>query len=126
MNQTITVVILALNEEEMIGRAIASASWADEVLVMDGGSTDRTVELARLAGARIVERPFDDFARQRNSALAQAMGEWVLFCDADERITPELAAEVRGLISDAPRHDAYAVPRRNLALGRWLEWHPGG
>jgi glycosyltransferase involved in cell wall biosynthesis len=124
--RTLTIAILAKNEEEMIGRAIASALFADEVLVIDGGSEDRTVEISELAGGRVIERPFDDFARQRNYALEAARGEWVLFLDADERIGKELASEIRKLLKRHPDADAYAVPRKNMALGRWLEWHLGG
>lgn len=122
----LTVAILALDEERMIERAIASARWADEILVVDGGSTDRTVEIAGHAGVRVIERPFGDFARQRNFALEQAEGEWVFFLDADERFTPELRAELRALLDGTPEHDVYAIPRRSMALGRFLEWHPGG
>jgi glycosyltransferase involved in cell wall biosynthesis len=123
---SLTVAILALNEEQMLPRALASAAFADEVLVLDGGSRDATVTVAKAAGARVVERPFDDFARQRNVALEQATGDWVLFLDADERITRELASEVAETIASGGAHDAYAIPRRNMALGRWLDWHPGG
>jgi len=123
---SLTVAILAQDETGMIAAAIGSASVADEVLVCDGGSTDGTQDIARDAGARVVERPFDDFARQRNFCLEQATGEWVFFCDADERITPALGEELRALSTGAPEHDAYAVPRRNMALGKWLGWHPGG
>ncbi|HEX9711426.1 MAG TPA: glycosyltransferase family 2 protein [Actinomycetota bacterium] len=122
----LTVAILALNEEAMIARAIASCSFADEILVVDGGSTDATVETAQRAGARVVVRPFDDFARQRNFCLEQAAGEWVLFVDADERATPELAAEVRALLDGVPSDDAYAVPRQAIVLGHRLGWQPFG
>lgn len=122
----LTVAILALNEEQMLVRALASAAFADEVLVIDGGSRDRTVSIAKAAGARVVERPFDDFARQRNVALDEATGEWVFFLDADERMSTELATEVRAVIGRVNAADAYAVPRKNMALGRWLAWHPGG
>ncbi|MFA5891181.1 MAG: glycosyltransferase family 2 protein [Actinomycetota bacterium] len=122
----LTVAILAQDEARMIERAVASGRFADEVLVIDGGSTDATVEIARLAGARVVGRPFDDFARQRNFALKQAHGDWVLFVDADERVTPALAREVLSLLAGSPDADAYAVPRESMALGRRLKWHPGG
>ncbi len=122
---TLTVAIIARDEELMISRALASAAFADEVLVIDGGSRDDTVAICERAGVRVVERPFDDFARQRNVALDQATGDWVLFLDADERIPARLADEVRATIA-APSADAFRVPRRNLALGRWLDWHPGG
>lgn len=123
---SLTVAIVVLNEQQMLPRALASAAFADEVLIVDGGSTDATVEIARSAGARVVERPFDDFARQRNVALEAASTDWVLFLDADERITAALADEVRAVVARADAADAYAIPRRNMALGRWLRWHPGG
>lgn len=122
----LTVAILAKDEELMIERAIASAMFADEILIIDGGSQDRTIEIAEHAGARVIERPFDDFAHQRNYALEAARGDWVLFVDADERVSKELAAEVRRLLRKHPDADAYAVPRKSMALGRWLEWHLGG
>ena len=122
---SLSIVIIARDEERMIERAIASAMFADEVLVIDGGSTDATVEIAERAGVRVVERPFGDFARQRNRGLDEATGEWVLFLDADERIPRALAEEVRAVIA-APSHDVYRIPRRSMALGRWLDWHPGG
>lgn len=123
---TLTVAIIALDEQVMIDAVVRSCAFADEVLVVDGGSTDRTVEFATRAGARVVVRPFDDFARQRNHALAEATGDWVLFVDADERVTPALAVEVRGIVDAPYGHDAFPVPRRSVALGRWLNWHPGG
>ncbi len=123
---SLSIVILALDEEQMIGRALESAAWADEIVVVDGGSSDETIRIAERAGARVIERPFDDFARQRNFALEAAHGEWVLFLDADERVTPALATEVRALLAGHPPCDAYAIPRRSMALGRWLDWHLGG
>jgi glycosyltransferase involved in cell wall biosynthesis len=124
---TLSAVIIALNEEDVIEGAIASCAFADEVLVVDGGSADRTVHRSMLAGARIVERPFDDFARQRTFALDQAKGEWVLFVDADERVTPELRDEIRALLSQGePGAAGYTVPRRAMVLGEWLDWHFGG
>jgi glycosyltransferase involved in cell wall biosynthesis len=121
----LSAVIIAVNEEEMIEGAIASCTFADEVLVVDGGSTDGTVHRAKLAGARIVERPFDDFARQRTFALSQAKGEWVLFVDADERVTKELRDEMSALLAGDAGDDCYTIPRKNMALGQWLGWHFG-
>lgn len=123
---SLTVAILALNEEQMIGNAVASARFADEVLVLDGGSSDATQDIAARAGARVVVRPFDDFARQRNHALEIATGEWVLFVDADERVGADLADAVRERVKDPAGHDAFPVPRESIALGKALHWHPGG
>ncbi len=121
----VSAVILALNEKSMIAAAVRSCAFADEVLVVDGGSTDGTQDIARDAGARIKERPFDDFARQRTFALAEALGEWVFFVDADERVTPALADEVRRAVA-AGRYAGFKTPRRNMVLGQWLDWHFGG
>lgn len=126
MTARLTAAIIALDERRDIRAAVASCRFADEVLVVDGGSSDGTQDLARAAGARVVERPFDDFARQRTFALEQATGEWVLFVDADERVTPALAAEIASAIADPKGFAGFAVPRRNMALGRWLDWHFGG
>jgi len=122
---TLSAVIIAVNERDMLAAAIESCRFADEILVVDGGSTDGTQDIAGVAGARVVERPFDDFARQRTFALSQAHGDWVLFVDADERVTPALAIEIGGVL-ERPSHAGYRLPRRNMVLGRWLDWHFGG
>jgi glycosyltransferase involved in cell wall biosynthesis len=125
----LTVIILTLNEQENLPGAIASASFADQIIVVDSGSTDTTVEAAIAAGVRVVERPFEDFAHQRNFALELAETEWVLFLDADERITPALAQELQAM-TEASEGDvsvqAFRIPRSSIALGEKLEWHPGG
>lgn len=122
---TLSAVIIAKNERDMIAAAIASCRFADEILIVDGGSTDQTQSIADAAGARVVERPFDDFARQRTFALSQATGDWVVFVDADERVPPALAREILDVVA-APAHAGYRLPRRNMVLGRWLDWHFGG
>ncbi|HVL88834.1 MAG TPA: glycosyltransferase family 2 protein [Actinomycetota bacterium] len=122
---TVSAVVIAMNERDMIAAAIASCRFADEILVVDGGSIDGTQDIARTAGARVVERPFDDFARQRSFALSEAAGEWVLFVDADERVTPALAREILAAVAGSS-HAGYKLPRRNMVLGRWLDWHFGG
>jgi glycosyltransferase involved in cell wall biosynthesis len=114
---TITAVVIALNEAERIGECLQALSWADERLVVDGGSNDKTVDLALAAGAKVVSRPFDDFARQRNHALAVADGDWVLFVDADERPSAGFAAELRRRIQTG-RQQAFRVPIRSRIFGR--------
>jgi glycosyltransferase involved in cell wall biosynthesis len=95
---------------------VASAGVADEILVADAGSTDGTVALARAAGAMVLERTGPTIAAQRNAAIALARYRWVLALDADERITPALAAELAVVLA-APTHTAYRVRRRNFYLG---------
>lgn len=112
----LTVVIPTLNEADNIAACIASAPFADEILVADAGSTDGTVEAARAAGATVLERTGPTIAAQRNAAIARARNRWVLALDADERATPELARELAAVLA-APRHPAYRVRRRNFYLG---------
>jgi glycosyltransferase involved in cell wall biosynthesis len=126
MTATLSVVILTLNEESNIVDCIASVKGADQVLVLDAGSTDRTQELARGAGAVVVVRPMTDFAEQRNFANQQVTSDWVLHLDADERATPGLMQEI-GRVSSAPSATAYWVPELTYIFGAPLYhggWYP--
>jgi glycosyltransferase involved in cell wall biosynthesis len=102
-----------------IADCLASAPFAGEVLVVDSGSRDDTVEIARRRGARIIEHAWTGFGAQKNLAVGAASHDWVLCVDADERVTPEMAASIANEIA-APRAFAYAFARRNRFLGRWL------
>ena len=122
----LTAAIIALNEEQNIADCLASVAWADERLVLDGGSTDETAAICQALGVRLERRGFDDFARQRNAAIALASHDWILFVDADERVTPELVLEVRETIVDA-KHDGYLIPRFNHIMGKVMRhtgWYP--
>ncbi|MBI3967979.1 MAG: glycosyltransferase family 2 protein [Chloroflexi bacterium] len=124
---TVSAVVLTFNEAENIAACLRRLQWADECLVLDSGSTDDTVVIARAAGARVQVRLFDDYARQRNAALALARGAWVLFVDADERVTPALAAEIRRAIESECLCAGYWIPRQNVILGRVVRhggWYP--
>lgn len=112
----LTVIIPTLNEGGNITACIASAPFAGEVIVADAGSTDGTVELARAAGATVLERTGPTIAAQRNAAIAAARHRWILALDADERVGPELAAELPGVLA-APSHSAFRIRRRNFYLG---------
>ncbi len=115
----ITVVIPTLDEAARIGACLASVKWADEVIVADAGSTDDTLDLARAAGATVLERCGPTIGAQRNLAIARARHPWVLALDADELVTPELARELAAVVA-APDHEAYKIRRRNFHLGREL------
>jgi glycosyltransferase involved in cell wall biosynthesis len=116
----LSVAIITLNEEENLHRTLASVQWADEIVVVDSGSKDRTVEIARSFGARVIERTWEGFAAQKNFALAQCSGAWILSLDADEELSAALQAEIQALLSANPAKEAYALRRRNLFLGRWI------
>jgi glycosyltransferase involved in cell wall biosynthesis len=120
---SLTVVIVAKNEERNIAECIASASFADEVLVLDSRSTDATVRLAREAGARVVETDWPGYGPQVARGFSLAAGEWVLSLDADERIPAALRAEVQQAIASG-RHDGYRIPRVSEFCGRFI--HHGG
>ena len=120
----LSVTIVTFNEEENLARTLASVAWADEILVVDSGSTDRTVEIARSFNATVLERPWPGFAEQKNFALAQCSGEWILSLDADEELSPELQREIRQTLAVDSTVDAFYLKRRNLFLGRWIK-HAG-
>ncbi|MCL4401148.1 MAG: glycosyltransferase family 2 protein [Acidobacteria bacterium] len=123
----ITATIIALNEELKIARAIESLRCCDEIIVLDSGSVDRTVELAANLGARVLEHPWKNYAEQKNWAAEQASHDWILSIDADEALSEALEGEIWNLKKNGPRYDAYTMPRLAQYLGRWIlhsGWHP--
>lgn len=129
---TLTGIVLTLNEAKHIHACLKSLDGiVDEMIVFDSGSADDTVARAQAAGARVIERPFDNYAAQRNAALGAANGEWIFFIDADERATPELGAEIRTRISHSedamPPQVLLWIPRQNYIFGKWIRhtgWSP--
>ena len=123
----ISVYIIAYNEAEKVAATIESAKWADEIVVVDSYSTDGTTEIAQQLGARVVQVEFKGFGDLRNQAIAACSHEWIFSIDADERCTPEVAAEVRAITNDRNSLDVWRVPRRNYFMGRWIKhsgWYP--
>jgi glycosyltransferase involved in cell wall biosynthesis len=123
----ISATIVTLNEERNIARAIESLRCADEVVVVDSGSTDQTCEIAVRLGARVFEEPWRGYAGQKNFAAGVAQNEWILSIDADESLTVELEAEILKLKRNGVRFDAYSFPRLAQYLGRWIlhgGWYP--
>ncbi len=118
---TLSVVIIALNEEANLARTLASVAWADEIVVLDSGSTDRTREVAESFHARFYTEPWKGFAAQKNSALDKATGDWVLSLDADEEVEPALADEIRTMLAANPSVAGFSIPRKNFFLGRWIK-----
>ena len=125
--QQISVCILTFNDADAIEGAIASVRWADEIVVVDNGSSDRTVELAQAEGVRVEQISVSGFGELRQRAADACRHDWVLSLDADERCTPEVRDEILALLAAGPRQDAYLVPRRNFMMGRWIRgsgWYP--
>jgi glycosyltransferase involved in cell wall biosynthesis len=115
----LTAVVLTLNEEPYIADCLDSLEWCDKVFVLDSFSTDRTVEIARQHGAKVRLRHFRDFADQRTAALELINSDWVLFVDADERVSPQLAAEISRTV-ETPGFDGYRLPRHNYQMGKLI------
>ena len=124
----ISAVIIAGNEEQKIGDAIRSVEWADEILVVDSESTDRTREIAEGLGARVIVRPWPGFSAQKQFGVNTAQFDWILSLDADERISPELKEEILSLKNiETPTADGYRIPRLAYYMGtavRHCGWYP--
>ncbi len=122
----LSAIIITLNEAGNIAGCLDTLSFCDERIVVDGGSTDETVKVAQGKGARVVSHPFDGFGAQKGFALSLATGDWVLSIDADERVTPELAREIRNAVTVAAA-DCHELPRRSAFCGRLMDhsgWSP--
>ena len=123
----LSVTVIALNEEENIVGCLESVRFADEIIVVDSGSTDRTLELARDFTPRIFSTEWLGFAGTKNFALDQAAGSWVFSLDADERVSPALRQEILDIVNADGPLDGYRIPRKNYVGGRWIKhlgWHP--
>ncbi len=127
----VSVTIITLNEEAHIARAIESVRWANEVIVVDSGSTDRTVELAKALGARVFHNPWPGYGQQKNFAQSQVTHDWVLNLDADEAVSPELALEIQASLASISNAESatkgFYLPRKTYYLGRWIRhggWYP--
>ena len=124
----LSVYVIAYNDEPNMRACLESVSgWADELIVVDSHSTDRTAAIAREFTDKVYQVEFNGFGRLRNEAVAMAAHDWVFSLDSDERMTPELKEEIRQLFERGPAADAYFVPRKNCFLGRWIKycgWYP--
>ena len=134
----ISVPIVACNEAANLRRTLASVAWVDEIVVVDSGSTDESLEIAREFNARVFVEPWKGYGPQVNSAIDKCTGDWILNLDADEVVPPNLREEIQTLLSlqddpdlsdlegvvPEPEFDAYWIPRLNLVIGRWM-WHGG-
>lgn len=116
----LSVAILACNEAANLRRTLQSVAWADELVLVDSGSTDGTLDIAREFNCKIFSEPWKGYGPQMNSAIDKCTNPWVFSLDADEVLTPELSASIQTLLAGTPQYDAYWVPRLNLIFGRWM------
>ncbi len=126
MNKKLSVIILTRNEEKNIRECMKSVSFADEIVVIDDNSTDKTRDIAEKMGAVVYKRKLDDFATQRNFGISKATGKWILFIDADERVPTELHKEIMSAIGNHS-NEYYKIPRKNKLFGKYLQytdWYP--
>lgn len=125
--ERVTAVLTTLNEEKNIARCLDSVRWVDEIVVVDSFSWDRTIELARTYTNRVYQHEYLGSSRQVQQAVEYAASEWVLVIDADEEVTPELAAEIRSALASATGVSGYEILRKPSAFGNWIEhggWYP--
>ena len=128
----LSIVVITLNEEENLLRCLKSASWAEEILVVDSGSSDDTQAIARKAGAKVLEHKWEGYGQQKNWAMSHIAHSWVLFLDADEEITPGLKLEIENFLAGeglvlGTQYWGAEVPRKTWFLGRWIMhggWYP--
>jgi len=123
----LTVVVLTKNEEARIANCLESVKWADEIIVVDDQSIDRTIEIVRRYTDRVFIREMDVEGRHRNWAYSQARNQWVLSLDADEIVSPELREEIKKTLENNPKENGFTIPRRNYIGNYWVKfggWYP--
>ncbi len=124
----LSVVIITKNEEANIGRCLRSVTFADEIIVIDSNSTDKTTSIAAQFGVQVFTRPWHGFGPAKQEGVNQASGQWILSIDADEEVPEELAVEIKNMINSANGCSAFYLKRKTMFLGRWIlhcGWYPG-
>jgi glycosyltransferase involved in cell wall biosynthesis len=120
----LSVTIITLNEEKRLAKCLNSVAFADEIIVIDSGSTDQTVSIAQKQGAKVISQAWLGYGPQKHFAVQKAQYDWVLCLDADEQVSPELAQQIQTVLKN-PQHHAYQSPRINFFMGRWLHHGEG-
>lgn len=127
----VTATIITLNEGKTLARAIQSVAWAEEILVVDSGSTDDTIEIAKKHGARVLSNPWPGYGQQKNFAQKNAKHDWILNVDGDEAVSPALSVEIRAALeavaAGRSEFKGFRFPRKNFYIGRWIRfggWYP--
>src|SRR3972149_11772158 len=115
----VSVTVITLNEEKNLPGCLESVkSFADEIVVVDSGSTDKTVDIAKNFGAKVFERKFDNYQNQKNFAVEKTTGDWIFSVDADEEVSPELVSEIKDAV-ESSKFVAYSIPRKNIIFGKF-------
>ncbi|MEN3038680.1 MAG: glycosyltransferase family 2 protein [Candidatus Kryptonium sp.] len=125
--KTLSVVIITGNEEKNIADCLESVKWADEIIIVDSESKDKTVEIARKYTDKIFVKKWEGYAIQKQFAIEKATGDWILSLDADERVTQELRAEIEKTLENETEYDGFYIPRKNFFLDKWIKscgWYP--
>ncbi len=125
--ESVSVVLITLNEEKNVDRCLSSVQWANEIIVIDSFSRDKTVERARTYTDLVYQHEYPGSTRQMERGISYAHGDWILFVDGDEEVSPELAAEIKPLLESGSPYDGYEILRKPWAFGRWIEhggWYP--
>ena len=125
--ENLSVTIITKNEEKNIGRCLASLKWADEIVVVDTNSTDRTVEICRQHTEQVFSESWHGYGKQKNICAMHAKNRWILIIDADEVVTSTSAEEIQKVIKEGPQYMAYQFPRKNYFGDRWVRfggWYP--
>jgi glycosyltransferase involved in cell wall biosynthesis len=123
----LSITVITLNEEKKLRQCLESAAFAEEIIVLDSGSKDRTLAIAREFTEKVFQIPWQGYARQKNLAQDKAQGPWILNIDADERVTPELREEILTVIQKNPPCAGFKIPRKNFFCGKWIRhggWSP--
>ncbi len=123
----LSAAIIAFNEEKKIRQCLESVKWMDEIIVVDSFSTDKTVEICRLYTDKVFQREWPGHVKQKQFALKQATGDWILSLDADERLSPKAIANIKEALAGSPSVDGFSFPRVSFYLGRWIRhggWYP--
>lgn len=122
----LSVVVICFNEEAILEKCLSAVQWADEIVVVDSFSTDRTVEIAQRYATRVLQNEWQGYAQQKAFALSLASHAWILALDADEVVSPDLAREIRSILAQETHLAGYRVPRMTFYLGRFLRhcWYP--
>lgn len=125
--EPLSVITITYNEEKNIRDCLESVKWADEVIVVDSFSTDKTMDICGKYTDKIYKEEWKGYANQKNSAIGKTKGDWILSIDADERVTSSLKEEIFNTLSDSNKKDGYFIPRKNFFCGRWIKhcgWYP--